>query len=596
MAYNHFSYVPSSVTHDRSGFAFKKAIPHGAQLGWLYPMCKPVKMLPGSTLKLDFAAEVRSQALIAPLMDELCFDIFAFNVPNRIVWEHWKQYLGAVDDVLFDNLTEYQIPHFKYGMQIFDDESYNTNIDYFVSGQENYQWNQTLACHFELPYPKRDEGREGEEFSANEYVEISVLPFRGYDFIVNEYFLPEFCTDRILFSKTDNGYSGDNMMPLIRATNLNYWARWSTVKTLLPYTTNGDEVTVGGLCYPVSRAHRSLWTSCLPKPSLETLNLLGTVDNAPVGVVPTTNATLGSTIGIGGFVSGTVLTNGQFETAVSNALAGSPDIQAKISEAILTVNNYRETILLQNYYDALNRAGSRYDEIISNLFHTRTSMAVIDIPELIVHKRFTIYRKDVVSTADTSNKPLGAQAGYIDTVVRDSFFTKSTTEHGYIHMLFCIRPAFIRMTSGFEPDWLVFNKLDEFYPQFQGMGDVPRKKMEVAYGFSNYVNVDSKTSVLGYQEYSAEYKYTRNSAVGWFDPHTPNPLLGFTINDEFSNSENVSLNNYYLSCATEEVSFAKCLAITDPTVAPQFIVDIRLNGTIYHPMKVYNIPGQGDLL
>ena len=47
MAYNHFSFVPSSVTNDRSGFAFKKAIPHGAQLGWLYPMCKPGNILTG---------------------------------------------------------------------------------------------------------------------------------------------------------------------------------------------------------------------------------------------------------------------------------------------------------------------------------------------------------------------------------------------------------------------------------------------------------------------------------------------------------------------------------------------------------------------
>ena len=69
MAYNHFDYVPSSVTDDRSGFKFKKSVSKGGQLGWLYPMCKPVVMLPGSTLTLDVAMEVRSQPLIAPLMD-----------------------------------------------------------------------------------------------------------------------------------------------------------------------------------------------------------------------------------------------------------------------------------------------------------------------------------------------------------------------------------------------------------------------------------------------------------------------------------------------------------------------------------------------
>ena len=114
MAYNHFDYVLSGISKDRSVFKFEKAIAMGVEIGYLYPICKPVTMLPGSTLKLDFACEVRSGALIAPLQDELILDVFAFNVPNRIVWEHWKQFLGSVDDVLFDNLTEYQIPSFQY--------------------------------------------------------------------------------------------------------------------------------------------------------------------------------------------------------------------------------------------------------------------------------------------------------------------------------------------------------------------------------------------------------------------------------------------------------------------------------------------------
>ena len=98
MAYNHFDYVPSGISKSRSVFKFEKAIAAGAEIDYLYPMCKPITMLPGSSLKLDLAMEVRSGALIAPLQDELLLDCFAFNVPNRIVWEHWKQFLGSVDE------------------------------------------------------------------------------------------------------------------------------------------------------------------------------------------------------------------------------------------------------------------------------------------------------------------------------------------------------------------------------------------------------------------------------------------------------------------------------------------------------------------
>ena len=497
-------------------------------------------------------------------------------------------------------IAQKEIPSFKYGLQFWNLSGTNltltsiwpqnsSNID-----ETNYIWNQTLACHFELPFPSR-ETQAPADFGNAEFVKISALPFRGYSFIANEYFLPEFCSDRLLFSKTDNGSSGDNMSLII---GVDKYKRWNDVDTPAPFAATIDGVNIGGVCIPVSRAHRSLWTSCLPKPSLETLNLLGTVDNAPVGFIPTADQTM-STSAYPGIAAGVSVQKDKFKQSLVINATGTPGAIAKINEAVLTVNNYRETILLQNYYDCLNRAGSRYDEIIANLFHVRTSMAVIDIPELIVHKRFTIYRKEVVATAQTNDqsdvvKPLGSQASYIDTVIKDDFFIKSTTEHGYIHLLYCIRPSFIRMCSGFEPEWMNLNKLDQFYPQFQGMGDVPRKKMEVSYGFSG--NRDSQSAILGYQEYSAEYKYQRNSAVGWFDVNTPNPLKGFNIVDEFANTQDVTLDNYWISCATEEISFANCLAIPSPLLAPQFIVDIRMEGTIYHPMKVYNIPGQGDLL
>lgn len=597
MAYNHFTYTPSSVTEDRSIFKFFKQVPQGAQLGWLYPMCQPVFMYPGSTLKIDnLVMEVRSGALIAPLMTELVCDVFAFNIPNRIVWEHWKQFLGATDDVLFDNLTEYEIPNFKYGMQVYSTTA-EEGLAAFTTNQENYQWNQCLACHFELPYPVAPVDLIGDNYPEYGYMNISALPFRGYDFLVNEFFLPEYLPERILWSKTDDGYSGDNMIADIGAGK---WNHFTGVATPAPGTIpNGDNVSVGGVCYPVSRAHRSLYTSCLPKPSLETLNLLGNLDNVPIGFIGgddlTTSYKYSSVLPSGSVVKEDEFSSLYMDTGVTG-VANQP-VLAKINEAVLTVNNYRETILLQNYYDCLNRSGSRYDEIIQNLFHTRTSFAVISIPELIVHKRFTIYRKEVVATAQTNNggdvvKPVGSQASYIDTVIRDNFFVKSTTEHGYIHMLYCIRPARILMTSGFDPDWTRLNKLDLFYPQFQGMGDVPRYTSEVAYGFQS---TDQKKKVLGYQEYSAEDKWQRSSAVGWVDPHTPNCIHGFCITEDLASSS-FSLSNYFMSCMNEEVTFSRSLAISDPTTAPQFMIDLRLEGEIIHPMKVYNIPGQGDLL
>lgn len=583
MAYNHFDYVPSGISKSRSVFKFEKAIATGAEIGYLYPMCKPVFMMPGSSLKLDLAMEVRSGALIAPLQDSLILDCFAFSVPNRIVWEHWKQFLGSTDDVLFDNLTEYQIPSFKFGYAAQDLQDVNSNC-YYAS--------HSIAQCMELPWV-------GDSRDAAAHPRVNALPFRGYNFIWNEFFRPEQLVEPVLFSKTDNGWTGDN---IISGTFSGTFLGQSVyfIKPALPPI--GDYVCDGGTVLPTFRVHKSLWTSCLPKPSLETLNLLGGL-SAPVGVTATSTITMTGSISAGA-PTGTSTTSGEF---VALRGLGSPingDLYADLNQALLTVNNYRETIMLQNYYDALNRSGSRYDEIIRNIFHTQTNFGVIDIPELIVHKRFTIYRKDVVATAETLNSSnqtvtnLGQQASYIDTVVRDSFFTVSTTEHGYVHMLYTIRPSLIRMAQGIEPDWFKLDKFSMYYPQFDGMGDVPRFKKEVYLGETD-VSGDL-TAIFGYQEYGAEYKYQRSSAVGWANPYITGHIPGLTLTEVLTAQPALVGLNYgigsYISCLIEEEAFARCLAISNPRVAPQFIVDIRLNGEIVHPMPVYNIPGMGDLL
>lgn len=580
--YNHFDYVPSTTSSKRSVFKFDKHIATSGEVGYLYPMCAPVRMLPGSSLKLDFACEVRSGALIAPLMNEFVMDVFSFLVPNRIVWEHWKQFLGATDDVLFDNLTDYTIPNFSYcGV----DPSINSAISKHV-------WNHMKANYFELPYMTQPD-------DADSYEKISALPFRGYDFIWNEFFRPEQLVDPILFSKTDAGYSGDNM--ICTPMGITWNGVTNGYYVIGPYANVGDNPISGGCVLPTFRVHKSLWTSCLPKPSLETLNLLGDL-SAPVGFIASSSGTTGGSA-YPYTPTGVSYNTGDFvpNTAVSG-VNGVPAVD--LSQAILTVNNYRETIMLQNYYNSLNRTGSRYDTIIKALFHTIAPEAVIDIPELITHKRFTIYRKQVVATAstnygasDANTQVLGQQGAYIDTVVSDSFFTKSTTEHGYIHMLWTIRPLRIMMSNGIEPMWQQLEKFDQYYSCFDGMGDVPRYKKEIYVPASTVAG----QGIFGYQEYGAEYKYQRSSATGDLGAYHPNNLSIYTLAEKLSSQPTLATSglagyNSYISCLVESEALSRVLAISNPMLAPQFILDIRLTGEIVHPMPVYNIPGMGDLL
>lgn len=593
MPYNHFDYVPSTVDVRRSVFRYDRQYLGSAYMGFLYPLGKPIKMMPGSSVSLDMVAEIRTGSLVAPLTTEIEADFFGFFVPNRIVWEHWKQFLGALDDVTFNNLTSYTIPNFPFSMKNYS--SGQSSVGWF--------WNQQIACHFGIQAPLASSGGtvtfETKEFDKlSDYLHINALPFRGYTFIWNEYFRPEQIVSPLVIGKTDNGYDGDNMDSIYDQSDLWY----TNTEAVIPQVGANNDAITGGAILPVYRVNKDLYTSCLPNPSLETLNLLAGVEGfAPVGVIPTAS---GTTPGLFYSVipTGSSFVDGEFSSLVgSGTITGLADepIVADLQQAILTVNNYRETIMLQNYYDALNRAGSRYDEIIRNIFHVNTSAALVDIPQLIIHKRFTIYRKEVVATAETTNSGnttyLGSQAGYIDTAVRDNYLTFSSVEHGYLHLMYCFRPARVIHAGGIDPDFTELEKFDAvYYPQFDGMGDVARYKKELWYNFDQAESSSYNNPVLGYQEYGATWKWQRHNVVGFMDPHIPGALQGFAIIPSWFNDP--TLNDYFVSCLLDFSAFADCLAVSDPTLAPQFIVDVRLYGTITHPMPTYNIPGNGALL
>lgn len=554
---NHFDFVPGTVGRKRSIFKYHKEVTTGSYVGFLYPMCKPVDMLPGSYIDLkQIVAEVMSDSLIRPLFNELYLDVFAFFVPNRIVWEHWKQYLGSTDDTLYDNLTEYQKPYINYKLE--------SGFGNRATGQSAFRIQQSLAANFELP-----------AIISSEPVEkIDALPYRGYTFIWNQNFRPEQLANPVLFSKGDRGNAGDNV-----GANFALSVVIGGEPYIIPTPgsvsgSNPDTPCSGGVVLPVFRVSRDIASSALPKPSLETLNLLSSVDGFP----EVTDVTVGST--------------GQTFISPTDAT------DANWTNVMLTVNNYRETIMLQNYYDALNRGGSRYQEIMYNIFGTRPKDAIIDIPELIIQKRFTIFRNKVVSTADTmdgdNGESVGSQHGNIDTVVKDSFFRYTAFEHGYLHIDYCIRAARITQADGVEMSWKKLTRMAEYYPQFDGMGDISIQKDLVW----TYGSEAARSAVFGFVEYGVDYKVQRNSAIGWVNPNLSAGVKGYTLASASPSSAPVLKGELYgyTTCMNEFAAFAECLTIVSPEVSPQFIIHWRLDGTITHPLPVYNIPGNGALL
>ena len=71
------------------------------------------EVLPGDTFSVDTSFLARMATPIFPVADNAFIDFFYFYVPNRIVWNHWKEFLGENTSAPWTQSVEYTIPQLK---------------------------------------------------------------------------------------------------------------------------------------------------------------------------------------------------------------------------------------------------------------------------------------------------------------------------------------------------------------------------------------------------------------------------------------------------------------------------------------------------
>lgn len=105
---SHFSLTPT-VSIGRS--KFDRSFDHKTTFntGDLIPIYYS-EVLPGDSVKMRMSEVVRMQTPIAPVMDNAYLDTYFFFVPNRLVWDHFKQFMGENDTAPWIQQNEYEIP------------------------------------------------------------------------------------------------------------------------------------------------------------------------------------------------------------------------------------------------------------------------------------------------------------------------------------------------------------------------------------------------------------------------------------------------------------------------------------------------------
>jgi hypothetical protein len=146
-----------------------------------------------------------------------------------------------------------------------------------------------------------------------------------------------------------------------------------------------------------------------------------------------------------------------------------------------TINQLRQAISVQQYYEALARGGSRYREQVRTLWGVTISDKTVQVPEYLGGGRYHVNINQIIQTSGQqtdTDTPIGETGAMSVTPINESSFTKSFEEHGFVIGVACVRHN-RSYQQGLERFWSRRDRLDYYVPQLANIGEQPVKKKEI---------------------------------------------------------------------------------------------------------------------
>lgn len=243
-----------------------------------------------------------------------------------------------------------------------------------------------------------------------------------------------------------------------------------------------------------------------------------------------------------------------------------------------TINQLRQAISVQQYYEALARGGSRYREQVQALWNVVISDKTVQVPEYLGGGRYHVNINQIVQTAENDKSPLGETGAMSVTPINESSFTKSFEEHGFVIGVCCVRHN-RSYQQGLERFWSRKDRLDYYVPQFANIGEQPVKKKEIMLTGNA---TDEET--FGYQEAWADYRMKPNRVSGLMRSNATGTLDFWHYGDYYESVP--TLSQEWMAEGKKEI--ARTLVVEDE---PQFFGAIRVANKTTRRMPLYSVPG-----
>lgn len=501
------------------------------------------EVLPGDTHQVDVACVMRMATPIFPVMDNAFCDFYFFFVPNRLLWQHWKEFMGENKETAWTPKTEYSVPQ--------------------VTAPKGGWAEGTIADYLGLP-------------TKVEGISVSALPGRAYGLIYNEWFRNQNVTQPTLVEVTDATTTGKNdgsatndsaitlAKPLKAAKVFDYYTG------ALPEPQKGEPITLplSGNA-PVLPYEDDLKTVSQDDIYARQYTVDGNTHNTKFGLQYTQNV-------------GTYKVQGANTPAI-NEKEISHYLMADLSSVnATTINQLRQAFQIQKLLEKDARGGTRYREVLREHFGVISPDSRMQIPEYLGGYRLPINVSQVIQTSSTDNtSPQGNTAALSVTTMNKSMFTKSFTEHGFIMGLAVVRTD-QTYQQGIERMWSRTGRYDYYWPVLANIGEQAILNKEI------YAQGNAKDNeAFGYQEAWADYRYKPSKVTGLFRSNAQQSLDAWHYAQDYDALP--TLSTAWMEQGEAEMK--RTLAVQSQ---PDFIADFYFMNKTTRCMPVYSIPGLID--
>lgn len=473
-------------------------------------------------------AFVRALTPLTAVMDSAYLDLFVMFCPNRLVWDHWEDFITGVNQKDYTSGITYAMPKIKFKADAYSATGINSTDNRYIHSFLDYLPRAVDVCELSKALNEATIGDASSQASylakINEYFAIDAIYPRAMVKIWNDWFRDEFLDDAYeLYTGDNDEYATEFAFDLLHA----------------------------GTLPKVNKLH-TLFTDARPEPYNGTDTLIP-MDNLQVGFLGDYSGTLDTYYGSDDDLTRIFIDDGD--------QGSGPAIARNVSNTIRQLGvAYKTEYLLQKDLTG----GNRYVEQILTHWGISNSDRGMNRSQFVDWRRIGLDTYQITNTAQSAGAALGNVGG--QQVIRDSglSFAFEAPEHGTLWVFACFRTN-LSLGASQDRSYKHYNRFDYHWPEFNHVGYEKLYTEEV--DTNAWDNGFGHDAVFGYVPYGERERVGIAVGSGLFRYKADGNLTYMTYQEVYDDDSGPILSDDYIAQSMAPVAQTQGFESPAPTDA-----------------------------